>query len=73
VTVPVFISQLDPVASYATGRRSRARWAVCPGLRLVELDLRRRIGDLSSGNRQRVGVVQAFMHEFGFQSSAPDG
>jgi ABC-type multidrug transport system ATPase subunit len=42
-------------------------------LRLVELDLRRRIRDLSSGNRQRVGVVQAFMHEFGFQSSAPDG
>ncbi|MGI9621761.1 MAG: ABC transporter ATP-binding protein [Acidimicrobiales bacterium] len=27
------------------------------------LDLSRRIGDLSKGNRQKVGLVQAFMHE----------
>lgn len=27
-----------------------------------ELDLTRRIGDLSTGNRQKVGLVQAFMH-----------
>ena len=27
------------------------------------LDLGRRIGDLSKGNRQKVGLVQAFMHE----------
>lgn len=29
---------------------------------LMSLDLHRRIGDLSKGNRQKVGVVQAFMH-----------
>jgi ABC-2 type transport system ATP-binding protein len=29
----------------------------------LELDLHRRIGDLSSGNRQKVGLVQAFMHD----------
>ena len=29
----------------------------------LELDLHRRIGDLSSGNRQKVGPVQAFMHD----------
>lgn len=28
----------------------------------LELDLSRRIGDLSSGNKQKVGMVQAFMH-----------
>jgi ABC-2 type transport system ATP-binding protein len=28
-----------------------------------ELDLNRRIGTLSHGNRQKVGIVQAFMHE----------
>jgi len=27
-----------------------------------DLDLRRRVGDLSKGNRQKLGVVQAFMH-----------
>lgn len=27
------------------------------------LDLRRRIGDLSKGNRQKVGIVAAFMHD----------
>jgi len=37
-----------------------------PGASLCErmgLDRGRRIGDLSKGNRQKVGVVQAFMHE----------
>ncbi len=29
----------------------------------LDLDLGRRIGDLSSGNRQKVGLVQAFMHD----------
>jgi len=29
----------------------------------LELDLHRRIGDLSSGNRQKVGLIQAFMHD----------
>jgi ABC-2 type transport system ATP-binding protein len=29
----------------------------------LELDLERRIGDLSRGNKQKVGVVAAFMHE----------
>ena len=28
-----------------------------------DLDLERRVGDLSSGNRQKVGVLQAFMHD----------
>ncbi len=28
-----------------------------------DLDLSRRIGDLSKGNRQKVGLVQAFMHD----------
>ncbi|MDH3706091.1 MAG: ABC transporter ATP-binding protein [Acidimicrobiia bacterium] len=27
------------------------------------LDLSRRVGDLSTGNRQKVGLIQAFMHE----------
>ena len=29
----------------------------------LELDLSRRIKELSRGNRQKVGIVQAFMHE----------
>ena len=29
----------------------------------LDLDLDRRIGSYSSGNRQKVGIVQAFMHE----------
>lgn len=29
----------------------------------LELDLERRIGDYSTGNRQKVGLTQAFMHE----------
>jgi ABC-2 type transport system ATP-binding protein len=29
----------------------------------LDLDLSRRIGNLSKGNRQKVGLVQAFMHE----------
>jgi ABC-2 type transport system ATP-binding protein len=29
----------------------------------LELDLDRKIGSYSSGNRQKVGIVQAFMHE----------
>ena len=46
-----------------------ARLRGSPEGRLVELagrlnlDLDRRVGDLSKGNRQKVGVVQAFMHE----------
>ena len=41
-----------------------------PGLRVVhelaarlELDLGRRLGDLSKGNKQKVGVIAAFMHD----------
>ena len=37
-----------------------------PAQRLAErfdLDLRRKCGDLSKGNRQKLGVVQAFLHE----------
>lgn len=29
----------------------------------LKLDLTRRVGDLSKGNRQKVGVIQAFMHK----------
>lgn len=29
----------------------------------LKVDLDRRIGDLSKGNRQKIGVIQAFMHE----------
>lgn len=29
----------------------------------LELDMTRRVGDLSSGNKQKVGLVQAFMHQ----------
>ena len=42
--------------------------AACPAARIDELaqrfdlDLTRRIGSLSKGNRQKVGLVQAFMH-----------
>jgi ABC-2 type transport system ATP-binding protein len=29
----------------------------------LDIDLDRRIGDYSSGNRQKIGIIQAFMHE----------
>ena len=56
-----------------TGRQLCTYFAALRGLdpplemevlaRRFDLDLDRRIGDYSTGNRQKVGLVQAFMHE----------
>jgi ABC-2 type transport system ATP-binding protein len=56
-----------------TGRQLCTYFASLRGLELppeteklslrFDLDLDRRIGDLSTGNRQKVGLVQAFMHQ----------
>jgi beta-exotoxin I transport system ATP-binding protein len=50
--------------TYLGSLRQGVRPAAITGLaERLDLDLSRRIGDLSKGNRQKVGVVQAFMHE----------
>lgn len=56
-----------------TGRQICAYFAALRGMDLpselekiasrLELDLDRKIGDYSTGNRQKVGLAQAFMHE----------
>jgi ABC-2 type transport system ATP-binding protein len=49
---------------YFANLRGGVDWSVATGLaRRLDLDVDRRIGDLSHGNRQKVGIVQAFMHE----------
>jgi ABC-2 type transport system ATP-binding protein len=49
---------------YFANLRGGVDWSVATALaQLLELDLDRRIGTLSHGNRQKVGIVQAFMHE----------
>ncbi len=52
--------------AFLAGQRGKAGKTVWPFVRELaerfELDLSRRWGTLSSGNRQKLGVVQAFMH-----------
>lgn len=49
---------------YFAALRGFDSWSAVEALaERFELDLHRRIGSYSSGNRQKVGIVQAFMHE----------
>jgi ABC-2 type transport system ATP-binding protein len=49
---------------YFANLRGGVDWSVTTGLaQRLDLDLDRHIGTLSHGNRQKVGIVQAFMHE----------
>ena len=49
---------------YLSALRGGVDWALVERLsKRLGLDLDRRIGTLSHGNRQKVGIVQAFMHE----------
>jgi len=48
---------------YLAGLRDGVDWSVAEALaKRLDLDLGRRIGALSHGNKQKVGIVQAFMH-----------
>jgi ABC-2 type transport system ATP-binding protein len=50
--------------SYLAGLRGGVdRGAIGALAERLELDLSRRIGDLSKGNKQKVGIVAAFMHD----------
>jgi ABC-2 type transport system ATP-binding protein len=49
---------------YLANLRGGLDWSIVEGLaKRLDLDLSGRIGALSHGNRQKVGIVQAFMHE----------
>jgi ABC-2 type transport system ATP-binding protein len=49
---------------YLANLRGGVDWQVTQGIvKRLDLDLTRRIGTLSHGNRQKVGIVQAFMHQ----------
>jgi ABC-2 type transport system ATP-binding protein len=49
---------------YFANLRGGVDWSVTTGLaQRLDLDLDRHIGALSHGNRQKVGIVQAFMHQ----------
>lgn len=49
---------------YIGNLRGGIDWSVADGIaKRLDLDLTARIGTLSHGNRQKVGIVQAFMHE----------
>jgi len=49
---------------YLANLRGGVDWAHASGLaKRFDLDLSARIGTLSHGNRQKVGIVQAFLHE----------
>jgi ABC-2 type transport system ATP-binding protein len=49
---------------YLASLRGGVDWSVVEGLTSrLQLDVDRRIGTLSHGNRQKVGIVQAFMHD----------
>jgi ABC-2 type transport system ATP-binding protein len=49
---------------YLASLRGGVDWSTVEALaKRLDLDLRHRIGTLSHGNRQKVGIVQAFMHQ----------
>ncbi|MBI4034469.1 ABC transporter ATP-binding protein [Candidatus Saccharibacteria bacterium] len=50
--------------AYLTGLQPPKRQRYVDGLaRLFQAELGKKIGDLSRGNRQKLGLIQAFMHE----------
>jgi len=49
--------------TYFANLRGGVDWSVVDGLaERLESDLSKKVGDLSSGNRQKVGLIQAFMN-----------
>lgn len=49
--------------TYFANLRGGVKWSYVDQLaERLDADLSRKVGDLSSGNRQKVGVIQAFMH-----------
>ena len=53
--------------TYYANLRGGVDWSYVEALRArFDVDLSRKVGDLSSGNRQKVGLIQAFMNK-------PDG
>jgi ABC-2 type transport system ATP-binding protein len=53
----------DYLADFASFRHGAGRDNISPLAERVGLDLTKRIGELSHGNKQKVGLVQAFMHQ----------
>jgi ABC-2 type transport system ATP-binding protein len=54
----------DQYLRYLGHLRGGVDWSVVEGLtKRLDLDLTARIGTLSHGNKQKVGIVQAFMHD----------
>ena len=53
----------DDVASYFSGLRGKPRQRFTEMCERFELDPTRKIKELSKGNRQKVGLVQAFMND----------
>jgi ABC-2 type transport system ATP-binding protein len=50
------------LVTYFGNLRGGVDWAVVEGIaERLDADLSKKIGDLSSGNRQKVGIIQAFM------------
>jgi ABC-2 type transport system ATP-binding protein len=57
-------STVSGFLSFLAGLRGGVDVAVVEGLaQRLDLDLSRRLGDLSKGNKQKVGVIAAFMHD----------
>jgi ABC-2 type transport system ATP-binding protein len=53
----------EQLLEFAAGVRGGVDWGyVCELAGRLGLDLTRRIGELSKGNKQKVGIIQAFMH-----------
>jgi ABC-2 type transport system ATP-binding protein len=61
--LPDRASARDFLAHLSRIRGREAKGEVEPLAERLGLDLERRIGDLSKGNKQKVGVVAAFMHD----------
>ena len=53
----------DYLDAYAAFRHGAGRDRIAPLAERVRLDLDRTIHELSHGNKQKIGLVQAFMHE----------
>ena len=54
----------EEALAYAANLRGGVDWQrVCELAERLECDLSRRVSDLSSGNRQKIAVIRAFMHD----------
>ena len=53
----------DYLDAYAAFRRGAGRDRIGPLAERLRLDVDRTIHELSHGNKQKIGLVQAFMHE----------